>query len=308
MIDKANIKVSVCVVTYNQEKYLGECLQSLVEQSVDFEYEIIIGDDASTDGTESLVQSFQQRYPNLITLVRHERNIGATANYISVHSMARGTYVCHMDGDDVAYPGKLSKQVAVLDGNKDCVLVWHMVNIFNDTGAVSKVLHRYLPDILNVNLITRSDLFRYGMLGAHSSTMYRRSSVPDFGLIKGEVLDYFVVGLILTTGNASRIEEVLGGYRVNVSASSASKNKSLYFKGSLIRDLYCEHLEFFLDSEGGESFKQDIFLNALFNLFVDVRFLRPSSWRFFLLAKRAFSFNGLRDVVGYFKAAVKLRK
>ena len=197
-----HIKVSVCVVTYNQKEYLRECLDGLVGQDLNCGYEIIVGDDASTDGTADLVREYAKKFPHLIVPVLHRKNLGPTKNYVSIHERARGEYICHMDGDDVAYPGKLQKQTDCLDGNKDCVLVWHKVNVFNDAGEVTKILHNRLNEIVDVKEITKIDFLKYGMLGAHSSTMYRRSAAPDFKLIKGEVLDYFLIGLILDFGNA----------------------------------------------------------------------------------------------------------
>ena len=301
-------KVSVCVVTYNQEKYIAECLQSIIDQKVDFEYEILVGDDASSDRTPTIINEFYEKYPSLIVPILHKKNIGPTANYISVHDKARGAYICHMDGDDIAAENKLSRQAAVLDCYEDYVLAWHKVYIFNDEGIVGKILHESLSEILDTDCITKKDLLRFGMLGAHSSTMYRRSAKPNFELIKGEVLDYFFVNLILDKGNACRLEEVLGGYRVNPGLVSASKNKSLYFKGSLIRDLYCDHLEYFFTLNSGVDFKCDIFLNSLFNFFVDIRFFRPSALRFFVLMIRTFSFEGVLSSIDYVKTALVLRR
>src|SRR5690606_20223531 len=107
---RRDVKVSVCVVAYNHEKYIRECLQSLIDQSVDFEYEIIVGDDASSDGTREIIEELSGKYPNLIIPIIHRKNIGPVGNYFSVHRLARGEYVCHMDGDDVSMSEKLQEQ------------------------------------------------------------------------------------------------------------------------------------------------------------------------------------------------------
>ncbi|QIH09987.1 MULTISPECIES: glycosyltransferase [unclassified Pseudomonas] len=301
------IKASVCVVTYNQKNYLRDCLTSLLEQEVDFEYEIIIGDDASTDGTADIVSEFFRNYPQRIVSIRHEKNVGPTANYVSVHSQARGEFVFHMDGDDIAFPNKLKRQVEFLE-NSDCVLAWHKVQVFNDAGEISRILHENLSQIVDINAITQKDLLRYGMLGAHSSTAYKKSAMPNFRELKGEALDYFLVCLILASGNAGRVEEILGGYRVNAAATTASKKGSLYFKGSPIRELYAEHLSYFLKSKNQNTVKQDIFLNAFFNFLVDVRFFRPSSITFFSLAIRAFSLKAALKIPSYLRSSLELRK
>ena len=299
------IKVSVCVVTYNQKEYLRECLDSLIDQDLNCDYEIIVGDDASTDGTTDLVREYAKKFPDLIFPILHKKNLGPTKNYISVHSRAKGEYVCHMDGDDVAYPGKLQKQTNCLDGNKNYVLVWHKVNVFNDSGDVDKILHNRLNEIVDINAITKIDILKHGMLGAHSSTMYRRSAVPDFKLIKSEILDYFLIGLILDFGIACRIEEVLGGYRLNADKKTLSKNKSLYFNKSPIRKLYCGHLTWFFLQD--ERYRKPVFLNAVFNFLVDIRFLRPTAIDFLILSVKSFSFAGMLNIFVYHSEAMKLR-
>lgn len=302
---RSNIKVSVCVVAYNQKEYLRECLDSLINQDLNCGYEIIVGDDASSDGTADLVREYANKFPDLIVPILHEKNLGATKNYISTHGRARGEYVSHMDGDDIAYSGKLQKQVDYLDKNKKSVLVWHKVNVFNDAGEINKILHDRLNEIVDVEAITKTDFLKYGMLGAHSSTMYRRSAAPKFESIKSEVLDYFLIGLVLDFGTACRIEEVLGGYRLNADKKTFSKNKSLYFNKSPIRKMYSKHLLWFFFQDG--RYREAIFLNSFFNFLVDIRFLRPTAIDFLFLSIRSFSLSGILNFSKYYPEAMKLR-
>ena len=60
------LKVSVCIVTYNQERYIAQCLQSIVDQVVGFDFEVLVSDDASSDRTPEIISEFARRYPNLI--------------------------------------------------------------------------------------------------------------------------------------------------------------------------------------------------------------------------------------------------
>lgn len=76
----ANPKVSVCVVTYNQEKYIRQCLQSIVDQETNFLFEIIVADDCSTDGTAAIIRDFYHKYPSIIKSFFHYRNIGPAKN------------------------------------------------------------------------------------------------------------------------------------------------------------------------------------------------------------------------------------
>src|SRR5450759_3411095 len=67
-------KVSVCVVTYNQEKFIRQCLQSIVDQETDCDFEVIVGDDCSTDGTRDIVREFAERYPTMIKVILQDTN------------------------------------------------------------------------------------------------------------------------------------------------------------------------------------------------------------------------------------------
>ncbi|MFZ1246737.1 MAG: glycosyltransferase, partial [Azonexus sp.] len=118
-------KASVCVITYNQEAYIRECLQSIVDQMTDFDFEVIVGDDCSCDGTREAVIEFAERYPGKIVPLLYPHKVGGTQNFISVHNRAAGKYVAHIDGDDIALPGKLQAQVNYLEAHPDCSVVWH---------------------------------------------------------------------------------------------------------------------------------------------------------------------------------------
>ena len=74
MIDKdSEIMVSVSMITYNHEEYISEALDSILMQKVDFKYEIVIGEDCSTDNTRLIVKDYKARYPNKIKLLLHEK-------------------------------------------------------------------------------------------------------------------------------------------------------------------------------------------------------------------------------------------
>lgn len=116
-------KISVCAVTYNQEKYIRQCLQSIVGQQTDFEVEVIVGDEGLTDDTRGIIREFQDRYPGVIKPVFRAHNLGRFKNYQFVYRAASGQYVAHMDGDDWL-PGKLAAQVDFLDRYEACAAVY----------------------------------------------------------------------------------------------------------------------------------------------------------------------------------------
>lgn len=110
------IKVSVCVTTYNLERYIKETLDSIFAQKTNFDYEVLIGDDASTDRTVEILTAFKNKYPDKIKLILHSSNIGVNRNDYSLISHASGKYIAWCDGDDVWIDRfKLQKQVDILD-------------------------------------------------------------------------------------------------------------------------------------------------------------------------------------------------
>lgn len=163
-------KVSVCVITYNQEALIGPCLQSIIDQVTDFDFEVIVGEDASTDGTRRVVEEFARRYPDRIRPIYQERNIGRGAhNFRTVHLAARGEYVAHIDGDDLALPGKLQAQADVLDARPEVAFAAHAVRVI---GSEEVLGH----DPRYPELGTAYDLLRFGTYFVHSSVMYRRTT------------------------------------------------------------------------------------------------------------------------------------
>lgn len=298
-------KVSVCVITYNQSRYVRACLQSIVEQETNFAFEVVVGDDCSTDGTADVIAEYRDRYPELIAPIFNTKKIGGTRNYVTSHLLARGEYVAHVDGDDVVARGKLQRQADYLDSHPEVVLVWHAVEQFDDGGEKRELVHPRLSEIVDRERITLRDVLRYGSLGAASSIMYRRTSADYLNEIEGDTLDYYFSARLLEGGLAANIEEVLGGYRHNLSVATLSKKKSPYFRRSPMRELYADHLQALY--ERNPSARDDIFLNSLFNLAVESRFLRTTALPFFLLALQTVSISGIRQIPTYLRRALWLR-
>lgn len=92
--------ISVLVCTYNQETYLAQALDSILTQKCDEPFEILIGDDCSTDNTSKIADEYQTRYQDKVRLVRPEKNMGASHNMIRLVNNAKGEYLAICDGDD----------------------------------------------------------------------------------------------------------------------------------------------------------------------------------------------------------------
>lgn len=212
-------RVSVCVMTYNQEKYIAECLQSIVEQDVDFAFEVIVADDCSSDETINIILGFAARYPDIVKPVLHEKNVGVGANYRAAHDRAIGEFVAHCDGDDMWLPGKLKYQVELLDRNPDASQCWGCAHLIDDDGVKIGVFPSKLARWLNPNIITAKHIaLSYALVGQHSTQMYRRKFKFDFDSSR-PVLDFWIAFNMALSGPAIYSKKFLSCYRVTKTPS-----------------------------------------------------------------------------------------
>src|SRR5258706_12269370 len=124
------MKVSVSITTFNQQAYIAQALDGVLMQRVNFDYEIVIGDDYSTDNTRRILQAYQTQHPDKIRLLLPERNLGLLGkhNFIAALNACRGQYIALLDGDDYWIdPQKLQKQADSLDSHGDYAFSCHRV-------------------------------------------------------------------------------------------------------------------------------------------------------------------------------------
>lgn len=213
---RVTVKVSVCIVTYNQKDYIHQCIQSILDQKTNFSLEVIIGDDFSTDGTREIVKKYIKEYPNLITGIFHKKNIGPTQNYFSVHNLASGDYIAHLDGDDYALPGKLQIQADFLDSHPECAVACHYMQLIDKDGTPILSPFKKEKKISNIKR-----LLNKGPFFSHSSKMYRRSSnVFRQVNCKDECVDFIWHVEHAISGHIGFIQDFLGAYRLGVGISA----------------------------------------------------------------------------------------
>ncbi|GAW66657.1 glycosyl transferase family protein [Geoanaerobacter pelophilus] len=124
------MKLSVLIITYNHEKFIAQALDSVLMQTVNFDYEIVIGEDCSTDGTRDIVLAYLDAHPDKIRLLLPEKNLGMHRNFVETYRACRGEYLALLDGDDYwSSRDKLQQQVDFLDANPGCAICFHPVAI-----------------------------------------------------------------------------------------------------------------------------------------------------------------------------------
>lgn len=137
--------VSIFMMAYNHEKYVAQALDSVLMQKVDFEYQIVLGEDCSTDNTREIVVSYAERYPKKFKLLLHKTNIGAVNNQNLIFAKCTGKYIAMLECDDYwTDPLKLQKQVEFLDKNKEYSMVFTpALRKFENANKPNKIRNRY---------------------------------------------------------------------------------------------------------------------------------------------------------------------
>lgn len=129
-----NPLVSILCLTYNQEKYIREALDSFLKQEVDFNFEILVHDDASTDGTKEILKKYKKKYPDQIRVYYEDENRYSKDDFAFINDLfvnAHGKYIAMCEGDDFWTSNqKLQKQVAYMESNPDCAVSFHSTRVF----------------------------------------------------------------------------------------------------------------------------------------------------------------------------------
>ncbi len=209
------MKVSIVTLTFNQERYITEALDSVLAQECDFDFECIVADDCSTDGTREILRRYRQRHPDRIRLILRETNVGARSNLADALLQCSGEYVAVLDGDDYwTSSQKLQKQVRFMDAHPDCALSFHGVQAVDENGAPHEMEacsprpeRSEIEDLLAENFIaTCTVMYRWGLV----------ESLPDWW-DKTWVSDYSLHVLHAAHGWIGFIDEIMAAYRVHES-------------------------------------------------------------------------------------------
>jgi glycosyltransferase involved in cell wall biosynthesis len=116
--------ISVFITTYNHEPYIARAIDSVLEQKTKYSFELVIGEDCSTDQTRQIVMKYQGKYPNIIRVVTSNENVGRHKNLLRTMATCQGKYLAFCDGDDYWHDSKkLEKQCKYLETHPECGLV-----------------------------------------------------------------------------------------------------------------------------------------------------------------------------------------
>jgi glycosyltransferase involved in cell wall biosynthesis len=226
------MKLSVLIITFNHERYIVQALDSVLSQQTSFDFEIVIGDDCSTDGTRSIISDYQKRHPEKIRLLPAEKNLGPTRNFIKTYKACKGQYIALLEGDDFWTSNvKLQKQVDYLDAHERFALCFMNSSVVNEEGKVTKesrLEEDRKRDLLQKDIVS-------GLVPPTNTVVFRNNVVNDipdvfYTASNGDIL-FFT--MLTEYGDAGYMDVVAGAYRVHGGGIWAAKTDDYLLTNNL---------------------------------------------------------------------------
>ncbi|MEW5834111.1 MAG: glycosyltransferase [Pseudomonadota bacterium] len=206
--------VSVCVTTFNHERYIRACLLSVLAQDAAVDLEILVGNDMSEDGTGALVDELAEHHPGQVIHIRHTTRHGGAANLQSLVARSRGDFVAHLDGDDYWLPGKLREQLAILARCPEAAAVYSNAIVVDCDDAMVGTFNNRLDGMFDLAAILRRGNFLN-----HSSLLYRGCWRDLVASLPAGYLDYNVHLMLAQYGDLAYVGKPLVVYRLGTPTS-----------------------------------------------------------------------------------------
>ena len=228
--------ISVVMSVYNGEQYAPEAVESILAQTY-HNFEFVIIDDGSTDGTKALLEAYAQRDPRIRLVSRPNKGLTKTLN--EGLTLARGEFVARMDADDVSLPNRFEKQVTFLRANPDCVCVGARVLRVDPYGSpLSESDHKLTHEEIDRQLMEEG----LGWAVTHPVAMMRRDAVVKVGGYREQFrtsqdLDLWL--RLAEVGRLANLPEVLLKYRYHPQSVGFTKfEEQRRAKSIILQDAY----------------------------------------------------------------------
>lgn len=212
-----DVLVSATLLTYNHEKYVAQAIESMVNQETNFKYEILVGDDCSTDGTPLILKEYQKKFPDKIKLFLRETNLGATKNGYLLLKEAKGKYLSSLEGDDYWLDNnRLQYLCDFLENNLEYIGISHRRENVDPDGNL--IGHDPSEQVINKPFFVED--FLKGKRFSASGSLYKNfylGSGDKYGKIKlasRHVGDFQTCMILLDIGPVYVTDRCFGAYRV----------------------------------------------------------------------------------------------
>lgn len=220
------IMVSICCITYNHEKYISQAMDSFLIQKADFNFEILIHDDASTDCTAKTLKEYEQRYPEIVKPIYQAENQyskGAKIDLTYNFPRVRGKYIAICEGDDYwTDPLKLQRQVDYMELHPECSLCTHGAKMIDSKG---KLIGKVRPGIGNKSFSSDEVILGGGGFFSTNSLLFRTDlarELPDF-YKNAPIGDYPLTIFLALMGDVYYIDSCMSVYRYMAEGSWSKK-------------------------------------------------------------------------------------
>lgn len=299
-----NPLLTIVIPAYNAEKYISETIESILKQEVDFNFEIFISDDCSTDNTYNICKEYSEKY-NFINVIKQNKNIGMTKNQYFVITYPKTKYVAYIDSDDIYYDQNyLSQQVEILEKNPDVELAFSNIISFNSLLNEENVRikgKKIPPTKFNLH-----DYLKNTYTITNSTIVFRSSSTKD---IPSFYTEYFQFDWLFHIHHGLKgnfyFNNVIGvKYRIH--SENATNNKNLEkILTDAIKLVY--FINSYLPSEYHRYFKHPLYeMNQLSFFYLKNRKISKFlHWYFKWLKAIKIQKINFRDQFWYFRESLK---
>lgn len=233
--------VSVILIAYNQRRYIRQAIESVLAQETSFSYELLIGDDASDDGTSGIVAEYAQAYPDRVRAFIRPENLGAARNAVLLLQQARGEFIASLEGDDYWIdPQKLEKQAAFLRESPGFIGCTSRIRCVDENGRAIRGKPEW---IRQKRVFTLADFDGVHLPGQASSLMRRnifRTPAHDYSVLTEAdtmISDRTAMLIFLLQGDFYCFDQPMSVYRYAPALQGGNLTSRLAGEASILRDI-----------------------------------------------------------------------
>jgi glycosyltransferase involved in cell wall biosynthesis len=223
------MKLTVLLVSYNQIKYIDQCLDGILIQCFTEDMEIVVADDYSQDGTLVRIKERLKSVEFPVHYLESKKNLGLGKNYSRALAACKGEYVAIMEGDDYwTDPERLSKHVDFLDHQDQCPMSFNSFQIYNEEENGLTSTHSSLAK--EVRYYGPKTLIYYNLIGNLSACIFRNSmlrNIPNRWFESNILSDWFLGIALAETSPVALLPEEMSVYRVNSNGEWSKHSKAI---------------------------------------------------------------------------------
>jgi glycosyltransferase involved in cell wall biosynthesis len=280
----AHPKVSICCITYNHEQFISQALDSFLMQETDFPFEIVIGDDCSTDNTPIIIEQYRLKHPNIISVLERKKNLGSEINFVKTIEACHGEYVALCEGDDFwTDPKKIQKQADKLGEKPTFSVCVTNYSILDEVTQKSTPIDPFEGDGLSQHIIEKKNIFNPYLFQTHT-IFFRKKNIRKEIFQELRFGDVFLAAELLTHGNGIHLSDDTGVYRQHKGGMFSQKST--------------------LQKHKIEYYRSEAMFNYFKNTYPQIDDLHK--WNTEKL-KRSLKQSGIRSIVPYFYLLVRER-